>query len=238
MRDASRVQRLAQTAEGEAADDDRHQQPQQRHHGRAAPNPFQVPRPGRARPRRAVEHHIQVPRRAQVAGARREHRGAEDARRFAARRTHRVGTAQGERGAAQKSTHRVQVHLRLLHHARVADVGVDPACGIQHIDLHAGVDHHQHRQQRSARFAFGLVLVPVQAGATDLGPVFDDVAGQSVRQPLQRLFGMLVGHMPAQQAHQHAIGQQQQCQRQGQSRGEGTAAFHAGAAPAGVVAKR
>ena len=55
------------------------------------------------------------------------------------------------------------------------------AIGVQHVDLHAGVDHHQHLQHGGAFGLRGIAL----ARAGDHRPVADDVLRQAVRQALQ-----------------------------------------------------
>ena len=170
----------------------------------------------------AVEHDVQIARRVRVARPRREHRGAEDA---GLARAHRVGAMQGQFGTAQKAAYGVQVHLRLAHHAGFAQVGVNAAARVQDVDLHAGVHHHQHLQQRVARGAFGLAGV----GHGDLGPVAHDVPRQAVRQALQRLLFLLRCHLAAQAGHQCAVAQQQGGQRQGQTGGDGPSARHGAA---------
>jgi hypothetical protein len=68
--------------------------------------------------------------------------------------------------------------------------------GVQHVDLHAGVDDHQHLQQapRAPRGRWR------RGRPRDLRPVRHDVPRQAVRQALQRLLLLLHGRLPAQQA--------------------------------------
>jgi hypothetical protein len=82
--------------------------------------------------------------------------------------------------------------------------------GVEHIDLDAGVDHHQHRQQGLARGAIAWQ----SRSARDLRPVLDDVTGEPVRQALQRFLLMLGGDVPAEQTDERTVGKQQQRQRQ------------------------
>ena len=214
------LQRPGEPAKREHAEQQRHQQADRGRQARALPDTPQAQLPGHLVARAPVEHHVQVARRTRVCGTRREHRGAENARHA---RAHRVAAAQRQGGAGQEGAHRLQVDLRLAHHAGLAEVGVDATVGVQHIDLHAGVHHHQHAQQRFARGAVGLVHV----GQRDLRPVLDDVPRQAVRQPLQRLLLVLGRHLPAEQRDEGAVGQQQQRQGQRQAGAERARADHA-----------
>jgi len=90
------------------------------------------------------------------------------------------------------------------------------AVGVEHVDLDARVDDHQHRQQLVARHAIGLVTV----GKGDLRPVFDDVPGQPVRQPLQGFLLVLGGDVPAEHPDQRAVGEQEQGHGHRQARGK------------------
>ena len=89
-----------------------------------------------------VEHHVQITGRSHIAFARREHGRAEYSRHA---RSHRVGAAQGQCATRQEVAHGLQIDLVLSHHAGLADVGVNATVSVQHINLHAWVDHHQHR---------------------------------------------------------------------------------------------
>jgi hypothetical protein len=186
------VQRLRQAAKDEDADQQRHQHSCRSDQAGTLPDPAQAELPGHLLAGLPVEHDVQVARRPCVTGARREHCGAEDARDS---RAHRVGATQRQRSAGQEVAHGLQVHLLLPHHAGIADVGFDAAVGIEDIDLDAWVDHHQHRQHCRARSAVGLIGV----GEGDFGPVFDDVPGQSMGQPLQRFLLVLRRDVPAEQ---------------------------------------
>lgn len=197
------MQRLRQPTQGKGADRQGHQQTQAGHQSGTLPDAALAKLPADRFARLPVEDDVQVARRAAVAGTRREHRRAEDARQA---RTHRVAAPQGQGGATQEGAHRPQVDLLLLHHAGVADVGLDATVGVKHVNLDAGVNHHQHRQQRVARRAVGLVAV----AHGNLGPVFDDVPGQPVRQALQRLLLVLGGDVPAKDADQRPVGEQEQ----------------------------
>ena len=93
----------------------------------------------------------------------------------------------------------------LAHHAGFAQVRIDTAIGIEQIDLDAGVDHHQHRQQC---ITCGLVR-HARVGLCDFGPMLDDVARQPMRQPLQRLLLAFTGTDMHQHPHQQPERQQQ-----------------------------
>ena len=196
------------------------QEPTDDRNGGALPCPTQAQLSGHLIARLAVEHHVQIARRPSVTRLGREHCGAEDPR---GRGAHRIGAAQRQGRASEKLAHRRQIDLRLAHHALVAYVGSHAPVGIEQIDLDAGVDNHQHRQQGLAGGGVGLIGV----AHGDLGPVFDDVPRQTVRKTLQRLLLVLEGQMTSEQAHHHAETKQQQGQRERQSCGESALAAHA-----------
>ena len=215
------VQRPRQAPEGEDPQGRHHQKACAGHH-RQAPGCAVRPRlRGHRFARRAVEHHVQVTGRAAVARARRKHCGAEDTPHAGAGRVHRVGAVQRQWRTGQEEAHRPQVDLRLLHHARFADVMRDAAVGVEHVDVHAGVDHHQHLQQR---LACGQVLLggvaPADARDHHLRPVAHDVPRQTVRQALQRLLLLPGRHLACHQQHAGAVDQQQHGQRRCQPRTE------------------
>ena len=222
------AQRLCQTAEGEGPQQPRHQQRHQRAGGQAqAGGPHAGLRSHRFAGR-AVKHHVQIAGRAGVAGARREHRGAEDTLWRGAWRVHRVGAAQRQRGALQEAAHGVQVHLVLPHHAGFTDVMRHTAIGVQQVGVHTRVDDHQHAQQGRAfgllcRRGCGCCRRCVRFRLCQQRPLRHDVPRQPMRQPLQGLLFLLERHLPAQHGHHRAVAQQQQHQRAAQAGGEGLA---------------
>jgi len=157
----------------------------------------------------SVEHDVEVARRGRFAGACRERRRAEDPGKV---RPHRVGTMERQGVSREEAPHRLQVDGALAHHAGLADVGVDAARGIEHIDLDARVDRLQHRQQCIACLAFA----GLGASRGDLWPALYDMARQSVRLALHRFLVMALLHLPSDQGHDQAEACQQQCEGQRQ----------------------
>lgn len=109
------------------------------------------------------------------------------------------------------------------HHAGLPDIGAHPAVGIQQVHLDARIHRHQHRKQGLACGKIGLHGIRQD----DLGPVFDDMPGQAVRQALQGFLLVLGGNMPTEQADQRAKSEQEQGQRNGQAPGERKASAQA-----------
>jgi hypothetical protein len=123
----------------------------------------------------AVEDDVEVSGRLRFACARWETADTEDTFRP---RPHRIRAVKRQRCPGEKSTDRIHVDLMLAHHARLADVSLDPPGWVEQVNLDSGVDGHQHAQQFAAR-----ARIILSAGAQHR-PVFDDVSREPVRQPL------------------------------------------------------
>lgn len=128
----------------------------------------------------AVEHDVEIAGRHGGARAGRKHRRTED---LARARLSRIGTGQGQGVTREKCAYRLEVHLRFANRRGVAEIGLHPSRRIEQVDLDPGVHGHQHVEQ----FIQDRALARKVSASGNLRPVFDDVARESVRQPLSRL---------------------------------------------------